>query len=365
VYHPSVVAGELVYRVVAIGVNRVAGASTLTFAEKDATDIANAFSSSQGPASEDEVIALLGPEATRTAIQDALVALLVPRPTYLVVFFSGHGNRDGIAAADGIFPYSRLRSLLGAIRAQRTLVILDVCHAASFLVRDGRRAVIAGIRDESWMEALAGSSPGTRLFFSTGADRLSAENPAMQNGVFTAGLLAGMRRGFAGLQYGGSRFVSDLVAFKYACRHITHVQSQPQYPESRGLAAGDFPMLKSERHEWIGEGEILETIPTDRGLWVSAVLRDRMHVPTKISYEVLNSSLESVHSGEIQLSPREIETHVAGTIDFDYNILLNNQRVMIQWALGHRSIRHYWTLRLLDGAGGLMDEDITEAHYSL
>ncbi|MCZ7681207.1 MAG: caspase family protein [Sandaracinaceae bacterium] len=96
------------YQIVSAGVNVAPGLKPLTWAEKDATDVASFMASAQGPLHGQSITPLRGGAATRGAILRAIreAGLL---GDYVFVYFSGHGTEQGIATADGILDYEKAR----------------------------------------------------------------------------------------------------------------------------------------------------------------------------------------------------------------------------------------------------------------
>lgn len=348
------------YKLVAVGFNDQSGRKPLTFAEKDAKDIFKAFQGAEGPVAPGDGVLLVGSNATRRNIMSAFREAGRARPVYLAFYFSGHGNEDGFLTASGLFPYSELRRVLCLIDAPYSLVILDVCKAASFL-RKRANAVLGAVPDPSWMDALGYATPGTRCFFSTGADRLAGENHSTKNGNFTTALLAGMRHGHAALEHGESRFVSDEAAFNYARVHMRFVQGVNQIPEVRGIS-GDFPMLRSEKHGSIGEAWITSATILPRGLLVDALISNRVFVKTRFRYEILNSAGRVLYKSDQVLEPTSEVDSFSRMLPFDANWLKKDSasRLGITW---YGSTPFWWKLMLLDGAGGLMDERLVRAVY--
>jgi hypothetical protein len=348
------------YKLISVGFNDQHGRKPLSFAEKDATDVAKAFVGDLGPVASGDETVLVGSDATRENIRGAFATAASSDPRYLAFYFSGHGNEDGFLTASGLFPYAELRKTLGWIDVPYSMVILDVCKAASFLRKEAA-TVLAAVPDVSWMDALGNATPGTRCFFSTGADRLAGENSSTQNGAFTTALLAGMRFGRAELDYGASRFVSDEDAFNYARRHMKVVQKLDQIPEVRG-SSGDFPMLRSERFEWIGDASITKATVLPYGLNVTALISDRVFVGTRFRYEILNCASACIYSSEQVLVPASETDTFTGTLPFDANWLKKDSKSCLAMILNGRT-EFWWKLSLLDGVGDTLDERYVRAVY--
>lgn len=142
----------------ALGTNTGRGAHRLRCAEKDATDIAHLFAGRVGPAT--DPMLMLSPRVDE--VRGVLRGLVGRRPDVLVIFNSGHGNRNGVLLADGILGYSELTEWIQLIGATHTLVLLDVCHAGA-MIKQGLGGVTVGALDLGYIDALAVATPSTRV----------------------------------------------------------------------------------------------------------------------------------------------------------------------------------------------------------
>src|SRR5690348_90347 len=104
-----------VYRVVSVGVDNSWGQTPLHYAQRDADAVFRTFTGALGPATADGSFRLLGAEANGAALRFLLGALTFYQTDHLLFYFSGHGGDDGIALADGIFPYEELHAALQQI----------------------------------------------------------------------------------------------------------------------------------------------------------------------------------------------------------------------------------------------------------
>ena len=153
------------YQVLCLGVNEGPGGSTLRFAEKDATDIYNVFTSALGPPRA-RGYCDTAEDANRQSVLARLRELARQPPEFLLLYFSGHGSKEGILLSDGLLEFSVLAQRLRAINTRTTLIIFDTCHAAAYggFVREGDVAGVGDYEDElAWAKMLAQSRPGTRM----------------------------------------------------------------------------------------------------------------------------------------------------------------------------------------------------------
>jgi hypothetical protein len=247
-----------IYRIVSCGVNEGPGAEKLSFAEKDAEDVKRFFSSALGPVDESDVSVLLGSRAKVLDVRLALIGMALDTPTFAVFYFSGHGNEQGLLCADGLFPYADLVSDLRCIKASKSIVILDVCRAASYLdfLKEARERP-SGRLALGWFEALAHATPGSRLIFSAARDRNSGEGGLVRNGHFTWALLEALRTSPADISRSGHFWVSDQRAFSTARRLMIKKFGTKQEPVERGLT-GDLPLALSQAEVPVGEASIVQ-----------------------------------------------------------------------------------------------------------
>jgi len=271
---------------VCAGVDQTPGARTLRFAEKDASDVFQMLVGDEGPVGLAEARCLRG--ASMAGLEVALAEALVAAPRYFILYFSGHGSEDGLACSDGLFHFAKLARWLKLIGAEKSLCVLDTCHSASFnrFMKIAGEPGFAGVPTVSWFELLASATPGIRLAFSTGADRLSVESPAYQNGVFTHFFLRGLRKARPDLRASGDSFVSDRRAFDYA-RWAVRERHPDQTPEQYGLD-GTLPLCRPDGSNLVGDGwiERLEVLPTS--LRVHLTVEGRRFVDTSIRFTVLS-----------------------------------------------------------------------------
>lgn len=349
------------YYLIAVGVNETPGAPQLSFAEKDAGDVYKAFVGGQGPVEVENAVLLLGNDASKESVWLALVAAQVKQPTHFLFYFSGHGNEQGLAVRNGLFPFEWLHRALRRLGASWSMIILDACRAGSFaaFVKEGRIA-LGATQDMSWYEALAHATPGTRLVFSTGARRSAGENQHLQNGSFTHALLQGMRYARPDIQVGSAAYVSDQRAFSYARWHMRQIQGVRQVPEEMGLT-GDFPMLRPESANEVGDGWFSRVFIHPHELRVEMALEGRQFVATRLRYAILNSSWRQLHSGESSFEPLHDGVVVTINLPFEFGWLQTDPLSVAFVSLSGRA-SFYWALWLEDGEGNELDAKIVPAY---
>jgi WD40 repeat protein/uncharacterized caspase-like protein len=239
--------------VVVVGVSDYQDARyKLTYADKDARDLADLFQIKPDRFGEVKVLRILNRDATREKIQQARQFLEASRVDDLVVLFlAGHGLLDSkldyyFATADIDFndpsrrglPYEAIEDLLDGIRSRRKLLLMDTCHSGE-LDKDNVQVVRAEQRPENEVKTRAfrgltrvssrvglGNSyqllqemfadlrrgTGAVVISSAGGAEFAVESAAWNNGVFTHALLRGLK-GEADRDRDGRVLVSELRDF--------------------------------------------------------------------------------------------------------------------------------------------------------
>ena len=216
------------------------GLSSLKYAARDA-DVLGAALKSQGYL----VRKLVDSDATRAVIRRTLRELsdvVSPDEGTFLFFFGGHGytykgtnylatfgstaadlDGEGLAVAD-------VETLLRASKAKRKLLFVDACRSAP---EQGARA--SGQRTFDKLQA----SEGIRVLFSTKEGRVSFEDDALRQGVFTYFLVKGLEGEAAG--------TDGLVTFRDLADYLTDrmraytvERGQVQIPFEAGESSGDF-----------------------------------------------------------------------------------------------------------------------------
>ena len=294
------------YRLVALGVNDAPGQKLLRYAERDAMSIARVFTSGVGPLGNEDFTLLRGYRATSHRLNLALGALAYDPPDHLVLYISSHGNKLGVALADGHYSFAALAEWLRRIGAPNTMVILDTCHAAAY-ARYARVGVggLAGILNLSWIVSLAQATPGCRLIFSTGAKRTASEGGRVHHGHFTWALLRTLVNAPGDFLAGGERWISDAAAFARARDRMVRVFGPGQVPQAIGLT-GDFPLMRSQAHRAVGDATIDEAqlVSRDGRLQVEFCVSGRRHLPTRLRWSLRNALGVELATDTLRVAPK-------------------------------------------------------------
>lgn len=206
----------------------------LTYADKDASDLADLLSRKAAHYSEVKVRRILNRDATRETILKAREFLKGSQVDDIVVlFFAGHGLLDSkldyfYATADVDFAepakrglhYDAIESLLDGIPARKKLLLMDTCHSGE-LDMDDAQLVLSGKKPEGEIKARGFRGPLTRVppkvglrnsyqllqelfadlrrgtgavvIASAGGAEYALESEKWKNGVFTHAVLRGLK----------------------------------------------------------------------------------------------------------------------------------------------------------------------------
>lgn len=351
--------GATMYDILAVGVNRGPGGAPLNYAEKDAEDIGRFFDGDLGPP-EARVSVFAGNSASVVALELELLTIATRRPRYFTLYFSGHGNEEGVLATDGLLRYETLIQHVRMINAPHTMIVLDVCKAASYLdfLKEGRVAGLEGFT-LSWLATLATATRGTRLVFSTGRSRNAGETHELQNGVFTHALLRALRRSRGDLDAG--RFISDQRAFLATKLVLRKELSSKQTPVERGLT-GDFPLALSQADEPIGHAHFSKAAISSKTVDVEFWLMERRHIETWVSWQLLNADGEQIAGGRDPVATDEGLSAFYGAIRCPHDAVASDLRSRLNCAL-HGWTRVEWVLSLEDEHRHILDVKVVPALY--
>ncbi|HEU4406776.1 MAG TPA: caspase family protein [Polyangiaceae bacterium] len=364
----ALVYDESMYQVIACGVNQGPSGHSLRFAEKDARDVATFFRSSLGPpASEEQVVLLEGSAATRRRIElHILSAGLIQSAEYLVFYFSGHGNTDGVLAADGVLLYDDIIQALQSAKVRFTTVVLDVCSAASYL---GflKEASVGGFGAPSslelqWLQALAAATPGNRLIFSTGATKVSRESSKHSNGLFTSAFLTALKRCRGDIDMEGASWISDQRAFFATKALLGQMTGGRQIPVERGLT-GDFPLAISQANEPVGEAVFLRTSIESGTLNVHFEIEGRKHMDTRVRWRLLNALGDEIAHGLDAVQPVEESVVFKGRIKCPHSTVTGDPVSRLLRAR-HGAAPIEWILVIEDEHERAFDEKVVSAKLS-
>jgi hypothetical protein len=352
------------YSVLSVGVN-----NGLQFAEQDALDIEDFYKSAIGPAVPSKnVESLIGPQATRMAIANALYMIELDQPEFFVFFFSGHGSKFGIQVDGGIFSYKSLIQCIKSINARSSLVILDTCYSGVFksLLTEvaGVDRVVSG-----WLGALAKATSGSRLMLSTGPNRPSSDGGTtisgkpIKNGLFTYSLLEALKKSRGNIPGpDGIKFVSDKGAFKEACQIMQKELGSQQVPVESRLR-GDLPMARSQHNDPVGDAEIIYASGSvGVSLQVKFCLKHRRSVRTLVDCILQHEFGGVVAQKNCEASPSGSWVDYTHTFEFESTEILQDPLVdFLLWEEGRVPLT--WILIVKDEVGNPLDQTEVSITY--
>ena len=288
--------------VVVVGVSDYEDARfRLTYADKDARDLADLFESKKDRFGEVTIQRILNRDATRENILKAKDFLKGSRVDDMVVlFFAGHGLLDSkldyyFGTADIDFknpgkrglPYDAIEDLLDGIRARKKLLLMDTCHSGE-LDKEDVKVVHAekklddevkvrtfrGLDFEISSKVGLGNSyqllqgmfadlrrgTGAVVISSAGGAEFALESAAWKNGVFTHALIRGLK-GEADRNRDGQVQVSELRDFvEQEVRRLTNGRQVPT--ARRENLADDFSLVNCAIKP---KGQVLLTFVNETG----------------------------------------------------------------------------------------------------
>jgi len=241
----------------------------LSFASKDANDIADLFKLKEKSFENIYIKSILDTNAVKSNILEAKAFLEQGKVNDVVVIFAaGHGFLDGgldyfFATTDieidnpaekGL-PYDELESLLEGLESRKKLLMLDACHSgevdadeyslytaelsegvtARSISRSGNSMKTIGLNNsfrmmqELFADLRRGS--GAVVIASAGGVEYAFESERFQNGLFTYVVINGSASGEADLNKNGEITVSELQ--EYVAKTVSKITSGKQNPTVR------------------------------------------------------------------------------------------------------------------------------------
>ena len=178
-----------------IGVNDYASASSLEFCVSDANAIAGVLSMQEFGFEHQQL--LLNAQATKQAVESAIVSLMKGPAKFKILYFAGHGmasDSDGFLVTsdnDGATPGISLKWLRQQIVGASGIVtvILDCCRAGTASIRDVAFNTLRNTDIERMVPELGNSR---FLLAATTANGIAEESPELRQGIFTFHVVEGL-----------------------------------------------------------------------------------------------------------------------------------------------------------------------------
>jgi len=257
--------------VIAIGISEYKSTEyNLSYAKKDASDIANLFELRKEAYNKVNIIRIFNQDATKENImkvKDILSESDVDDK--VILFYAGHGLLDDsldyyLSTYDIDFlnpssqglAYTDFENLLNGIPARKKLILIDACHSGELdkqeIVfvegqfkqegqvnfrgfKDTQRTVSYGINNifelmkELFVDLRRGT--GSHVISSSGGGDFSFESEEWKNGVFTYSILHGLKTGMADGDKNSEVTVTELREFVF--NEVVSLTKGQQKPTSR------------------------------------------------------------------------------------------------------------------------------------
>lgn len=219
---------------VAVGVNDYSkypgGCNNLTLSIKDAKAVARLY----GKNTATEYSLLTDGTATRSRIKAAITQVLGKAGVndIVVFYFSGHGFPGGFCAYDGRLSYSEIRKAMSASRCKNKMMFIDSCHSGAMRQNGSHSGTSA---------ANQAKKANVMLFLSSRDSEISRENSKLQNGLFTAYLLKGLK---GGADVNRDRTITARELYDYVHRNVTGTSGDTQHPVMWGKFNNTMPVMQ-------------------------------------------------------------------------------------------------------------------------
>lgn len=224
------------------GTNRV----RLKYATADAQSVARVLEQLGGLAP-DRTTVLLTP--TRQQLADQLERLRAEVSqirasggrTELVLYYSGHADETGLLLGRERLTYGELREAVNRVPAGVRVVILDSCHAGSFVRLKGGQRIAPFLVDTS------SAVQGHAFLSSSSADEAAQESDRIRSSYFTFALLSGLR-GAADSNRDGKVTLTEAYqfAFQETLAHTERSMAGPQHPAYDMHLAGTGDLVMTD-----------------------------------------------------------------------------------------------------------------------
>lgn len=244
---------------VVVGIDNYASVPRLKYAVKDAKAFYNLLTDvNQIP--QENVTLLTNEQATLTNLRSLLGTRLkqnAGKDDMVIIYFAGHGatERD-VTSPDGdglekyILPYDanpkdlyasalpmrEISHILNRIQSERLVFIADACYSGA---SGGRTISIEGLRSnlsDNFFGRISGGK-GRVIITASGANEVSAEDDALEHGVFTYYLIEGLK---GRADYDADGLITVDEAYRYVSDAVPRATNQDQHPVKMGAVEGQL-----------------------------------------------------------------------------------------------------------------------------
>lgn len=146
----------------------------------------------------------------------------------VVFFFSGHGYPGGFCAYDKYLTYQDVKSVFAQCKSQNKMIFADACFAGEF-----RGKTVRKTRDKLTKSVM--------LFLSSRDDEVSYDgDSSMNNGIFTACLLSGLK---GGADLNRDRVITARELFVAVSQGVHKLTRDEQHPVMWGKFDNNMPVM--------------------------------------------------------------------------------------------------------------------------
>lgn len=220
--------------VVSIGISHYKYANDLLNAEKDAQNIATLYKTHTN-----YVYTLIGSEATHNRIVSTInrVFSKAQKDDIVVLFFSGHGDKNGLCAYDSrsastLVSYSEIQHSMRNCMANTKQLFIDACFAGGLRTDKG-----ASTKSDHTMLT---NNEGVMLFLSSRSNEKSAENLWGNSGFFTQYLIAGLK---GAADTNKDKIITAKEIFNYVSTNVSQRTGKRQNPVMWGKFSNNMHIM--------------------------------------------------------------------------------------------------------------------------
>lgn len=339
---------------ISVGLNDYRSSSRVLRAENDARAFRRWFSGSAVPAPGDHWL-LVGAGATARNLDTTFAKVRRAHPDYLIFTFAGHGTAQGPVLKHGVYDYSRLLRQIRRVGVERSLVLIDACHAGRLpaLAKGAEIGGLDGLRErarQAFSDALIDATPGVRVVVATREHEVAGEGRIQsEHGDFSAAMLAAFAAGKADMLASGFGFVSDTGALLTAAKVLRGVGAPAPYVLQHA-GRTPMPVNLSQSLAPIGTASIFDLEFERDALRIGLSLDERRALVTTLRVDIHS---DQGWIGSYSAPAMATETEDWETIRLSLHEVLEHpwHRLMLDW--GH-DVRVWCTVAVLDRCGRVL-----------
>jgi uncharacterized caspase-like protein len=218
---------------VCVGVSEYAQPSAnLKYPRQDAQDV---YELLRYHAAAPNLVLLTDHQATANNVLSQLNALFAQaRPQDIVIlYFSGHGTSGYFSAHDQAVSFRSLQAIFKKTQARRKVIFADACYSGTLRTEKPPD-------DDNDDTGGAHAGEDVLLFLSSRSNQMSRESSALNNGVFTHFLVAGLK---GGADANRDRVIAAKELFNFVNANVRQHSKNVQVPVMWGKFDDSMPVL--------------------------------------------------------------------------------------------------------------------------